>query len=209
MKKPLYACAALALCLLPYLSAMAESGQVAGFDWTWIIVAVITTAVWLFSRYVLPLMSKHKWLGTLAEIACQIAEALFGRGSGQKKWEWALWLLEKIGLNVDSEKVIAALQAAWESLNQKQIEMGLKREDASVGFAPVCIPLDENGEPLPMEAWSDDELRLFLTDNGMDASQCSTREEMMDLLDIATLAEEEITAEDTVEIPDQKNLFQS
>lgn len=102
----------------------------------WIIGAVASAVfffVWkklysLLRDTVIPWL-QDKNLMIIADAAVKYAEALLGRYNGDKKWEIALdWLQEK-GWNVDSETVIAALKAAWYSLNLDQLKAGIKEPE--------------------------------------------------------------------------------
>lgn len=102
-------------------------------DFTEILVALISlVATVLFSvlvyfgkKYVLPWVEQHD-LSQAAEIVVNAVEAILGRYVGEDKWTLALKKMQGMGWNVDSERVIDALKAAWEKLNLKQIEAGVK-----------------------------------------------------------------------------------
>ena len=59
-------------------------------------------------------------------MAVEYAEAELGRYTGDKKWTMALELLDKLGFDIDSDEVIAALKAKWLELNLAQVAAGVK-----------------------------------------------------------------------------------
>ena len=99
----------------------------------WIIGALAAIAAWALRKYVYPwfLSVIVPWLKThnlvaLAEVAVKYAEAELGRYAGEEKWKLAIALMQAKGFDVSSEEVIAALKAAWESLDLAQIAAGIK-----------------------------------------------------------------------------------
>ena len=99
----------------------------------WIIGALAAVAAWALKKYLYPwfLTVVVPWLKThnlvaLAEMAVKYAEAELGRYAGEEKWKLAIALMKAKGFDVDSEEVIAALKAAWETLDLQQITAGVK-----------------------------------------------------------------------------------
>lgn len=99
----------------------------------WIIGALAAVAAWALKKYLYPwfLTVVVPWLKThnlvsLAEMAVKYAEAELGRYAGEEKWKLAIALMKAKGFDVDSEEVIAALKAAWETLDLQQIAAGVK-----------------------------------------------------------------------------------
>lgn len=103
----------------------------------WLLCGLLTfisgVVIWAAKKYALPWIKniagpwlKIHGLSTLAEIAVNYAEAQLGRYNGAEKWALAVSLLEKYGIDVDDESVVAALKAKWEELNLKQILAGVK-----------------------------------------------------------------------------------
>ena len=62
----------------------------------------------------------------MAEVAVKYAEAELGRYAGEEKWRMAIELMRAKGFDVDSDVVVAALKAAWETLDLAQITAGIK-----------------------------------------------------------------------------------
>ncbi len=138
------------LLCVAYLSlgvlAYAETATVAvtngpSVDWgelltqivVWVIGALAAVAAWALKKYFYPwfLTAVVPWLKThnliaIAEMAVKYAEAEIGRYNGNEKWKLALALMKSKGFDVNSEEVIAALQAAWETLDLQQITAGVK-----------------------------------------------------------------------------------
>lgn len=99
----------------------------------WVIGAFAAVAAWALKKYLYPwfLTVVVPWLKThnlvsLAEMAVKYAEAELGRYAGEEKWKLAIALMKAKGFDVDSEEVIAALKAAWETLDLQQIAAGVK-----------------------------------------------------------------------------------
>lgn len=99
----------------------------------WAIGALAAVAAWALKKYVypwflsvvIPWLKTHN-LVTVAELAVKYAEAELGRYTGTEKWKLAIALMQAKGFDVDSDEVIAALKAAWETLDLEQIEAGIK-----------------------------------------------------------------------------------
>lgn len=99
----------------------------------WAIGALAAVAAWALKKYVypwflsvvIPWLKNHN-LVTVAELAVKYAEAELGRYTGTEKWKLAIALMQAKGFDVDSDEVIAALKAAWETLDLEQIKAGLK-----------------------------------------------------------------------------------
>jgi hypothetical protein len=137
--------AIIACVTLMMATAGAESDAVATtatvIDWStlitqavvWAIGALAAVAAWALKKYVYPwfLTAVVPWLKThnlvaVAEIAVKYAEAELGRYTGEEKWELAIELMKAKGFDVDSNEVVAALKAAWETLDLQQISAGVK-----------------------------------------------------------------------------------
>ena len=131
------------LCMvLIAVPAFAEGAMVSPVvDWgtlitqvmVWAIGALAGVGAWALKKYVYPwfLSAVVPWLKThnlvaVAEMAVKYAEAELGRHAGAEKWKIALALMKSKGFNVDSDEVIAALKAAWETLDLEQIDAGIK-----------------------------------------------------------------------------------
>ncbi|MEA4928522.1 MAG: hypothetical protein VB104_07575 [Candidatus Limiplasma sp.] len=122
-------------------SAATAAATAPAIDWgalvtqivVWIIGAIAAVGAWALKKYVYPwfLTAAVPWLKThnlvvLAEMAVKYAEAELGRYTGEEKWKLAIALMQAKGFDVDSEEVIAALKAAWETLDLQQISAGVK-----------------------------------------------------------------------------------
>lgn len=133
----------LALCAGAVAALAEASTATAGpsVDWSslitkvvvWAIGALAGVAAWAAKKYVYPwfLTAVVPWLKThnlvtLAEVAVKYAEAELGRYTGEEKWKMAIALMQAKGFDVNSDEVVAALKAAWETLDLQQIEAGIK-----------------------------------------------------------------------------------
>lgn len=100
-----------------------------------LIAAVVTgLATFAWSKWVRPWIETH----SLQEEACIVVdavEALLGRFCGPEKWKLALQKMQERGWNIDADKVVDALKAAWTNLNLAQIASGVK-----------ALPEDNNAE---------------------------------------------------------------
>lgn len=104
----------------------------------WAIGALAAVAAWALKKFVypwflsvvIPWLKTHN-LVTVAELAVKYAEAELGRYTGTEKWKLAIALMQAKGFDVDSDEVIAALKAAWETLDLEQIEAGIKGTSTS------------------------------------------------------------------------------
>lgn len=90
---------------------------------------------WIKDDIVPWLEDRH--LSSVAAEAVKYAEAQLGRYAGEQKWEMAKGLLDKLGWDVDSTAVIAALKAAWLTLDIEQIAAGIKE---AVKTQPPDVP---------------------------------------------------------------------
>lgn len=121
--------------------AMAETNTAPVIDWgslitqvvVWMIGALAAIVAWALKKYVYPwfLTAAVPWLKThnliaVADMAVKYAEAELGRYTGEEKWKMAITLMQAKGFDVNSDEVIAALKAAWETLNLQQITAGIK-----------------------------------------------------------------------------------
>lgn len=103
----------------------------------WVLCGVLTVlgaiATWASKSYIIPWMKdvvvpwlkQHKLLEA-ARTAVEYAEAELGRHTGAAKWDMALTLLNKLGLDIDDETVVAALKAKWQELDLEQVAAGVK-----------------------------------------------------------------------------------
>jgi hypothetical protein len=141
MKKILSIILCLGLVLI-YGLALAETvADSPAIDWgtlvtqivVWVIGALAAVAGWALKKYfypwfltaVVPWLKTHNLI-TIAEMAVKYAEAELGRYTGEEKWKLAIALMQVKGFDVDSEEVVAALKAAWETLDLQQITAGVK-----------------------------------------------------------------------------------
>ena len=133
----------LALCAGAVAALAEASTATAGpsIDWStlltqvvvWAIGALAGVAAWALKKYVypwfltaaVPWMETHN-LVTMADVAVKYAEAELGRYTGAEKWKMAIDLMRAKGFDVNSDEVIAALKAAWETLDLEQITAGIK-----------------------------------------------------------------------------------
>ena len=86
---------------------------------------VIGLATYVWRKWVQPWIETHN----LQEEACIVVdavEALLGRFCGPEKWKLALEKMQERGWNIDADKVIDALKAAWHTLDLMQIQAGVK-----------------------------------------------------------------------------------
>ncbi len=120
---------------------VADVAQSPVIDWgtlltqvvVWVIGAVAAVAAWALKKYMYPwfLTVMVPWLKThnlavLAEMAVKYAEAELGRYAGEEKWKLAIAIMQAKGFDIYSEDVIAALKAAWVTLDLQQITAGVK-----------------------------------------------------------------------------------
>ena len=98
-------------------------------DWTPLLEAIIAIAgtafVCIVVKYVVPWLKENHLL-VAAQIAVEAAEAAYGRYNGEEKWKTALESQAEKGFKVDSDRVVAAVKAAWKQLDLKQIAAGEK-----------------------------------------------------------------------------------
>lgn len=71
----------------------------------------------IMGKYVVPWL-KDKHLYEVADIVVKSAEAVYGRYNGEQKFRAALESLKARGYDIESEKVIEAVRAAWKELDQ-------------------------------------------------------------------------------------------
>ena len=102
----------------------------------WLIGAVASIGSIVIWKWLYPLIRdsilpwlEDKNLLVFADAAVKYAEALLGRYNGDEKWKVALDWLNDRGWNIDSESVVAALKAAWYSLNLDQLKAGIKKPE--------------------------------------------------------------------------------
>jgi hypothetical protein len=91
----------------------------------WLVPWVNTVLVPWLRDVIIPWM-KDKHLLSVATEAVRYAETQLGRYTGDQKWHMAKDMLDKLGWDVDSNAVIAALKSAWLTLDIEQIAAGIK-----------------------------------------------------------------------------------
>lgn len=92
--------------------------------------AILTAlATYAWTKWVQPWIEEHH-LQEEAAIVVNAVEAILGRYQGQAKWELALQKMQERGWNIDVQEVIDALKAAWQVLDLKQIEAGVKAPES-------------------------------------------------------------------------------
>jgi len=69
-----------------------------------------------FLTVAIPWLKTHN-LVAIADMAVKYAESELGRYTGVEKLKHAIALMKAKGFNMDSDEVIAALKAAWETLD--------------------------------------------------------------------------------------------
>ncbi len=114
-----------------------DTGEIVTQVVIWVLLGVLTAlgtaATWVSKTYILPWLKdtavpwlkQHKLLQA-AQTAVEYAEAMLGRYTGDQKWQMAVELLDKMGFDVNSDEVVAALKAKWRELNLAQIAAGVK-----------------------------------------------------------------------------------
>jgi hypothetical protein len=123
----------LSLMLHPFPALAEEAAPLPAWDWTglvvWVIGAVSTFMAALMSRvwmaYVKPWLDEKNLTAT-AKIVIDAVESILGRHAGPDKWRLALAKMQARGFDIDSDRVLDALRAAWLLLNMQQIDMGIK-----------------------------------------------------------------------------------
>lgn len=133
---PLLAAFLMVICTLVGVVACAEApAQTAEtatvWDWTPVATSVINLAnllvIWVVTTLVRPWLEKHK-LYDAACIAVNAAEATIGRYHGKEKLEAAINYMAAEGFNVDTDKVMDAINTAWTNLNNSQVAIGTKAD---------------------------------------------------------------------------------
>ena len=114
--------------LLP-IAAMAntsvDTGEIATQAVAWVLCSILaalgTLATWTVKKYAIPWIRNiaEPWLEQhnlleAAKTAVEYAEAVLGRYNGEDKLNMALAYLKKNGWNIESEIVLAAVQAKWQ-----------------------------------------------------------------------------------------------
>lgn len=104
-------------------------------DYTQIIIGIIgvltTIFLGLITKQLVPWL-KDKKLYDAAVVAVNAAEALYGRYKGSEKLQKALESLKNSGFDINSSKVMEAIQAAWKQLDQAMYASGEKYIDDQV-----------------------------------------------------------------------------
>lgn len=165
MKKLLVILLALLMVFAMPVIVFAESGSVTVYvpeplTWAdiltkivvWLIGGIASIASVFIWKWLYPLIKNSivPWLEDknmlmLADAAVKYAEAMLGRYNGEEKWNIALDWLRSKGWNIDNESVIAALKAAWYSLNLDQLKAGIKELEQEPK-PPNVIELPQNNE---------------------------------------------------------------
>lgn len=137
--------------ILPALATASDfvpTATVPAFDWTPVLVIVIGAGAGLVSLLIGHLWRHylHPWLKdrnllVVAETVVYAVEALLGRYCGEDKWNLALEKMHQRGFNVNSEKVIDALKAAWKQLDLKQLLAGEKGDRLVAQLDTDCAEL--------------------------------------------------------------------
>ena len=91
----------------------------------WLVPWVNTVPIPWLRDIIIPWM-RDKNLISVATAAVRYAETELGRHTGEQKWDLARDMLDKMGWDVDSTAVIAALKSAWLTLDIEQIAAGIK-----------------------------------------------------------------------------------
>ena len=109
----------LALPLYAIAEAAAPAAPPVSIDLTPLLQAVIMLAAALITSYVIPWLSRKKMMD-YAKIAVYAAEKILGPHVGSDKLAMAKEYMAKWGYNVDTDKVMAALEAAVQQLTLEQ-----------------------------------------------------------------------------------------
>ena len=112
------------------------SNLLQSLDWTTIIVfvfgLVVSVLLSLLSKQVIPWL-KAKNLFEAAQVAVDAAEAIYGRYNGETKLKAALEAMAARGYDIESSKVIEAVQAAWKNLDSVMHMSGEKETEGNNG----------------------------------------------------------------------------
>lgn len=82
------------------------------------IISVVFVYVW--NTYIKPYL-EDKHLSEVANVVVHAAEAMFKSGNGEAKLAYAIDLVEeKYHIAMDDEKILAAVQAAWQAMDIEQ-----------------------------------------------------------------------------------------
>ena len=92
---------------------------------TTIIGAVALILSIIISSQLVPWL-KEKRLYDLAVVTVNAVEALYGRYNGEQKFTAALDSLKEYGYDIESNKVIESVRAAWKKLDQAMYLSGEK-----------------------------------------------------------------------------------
>jgi hypothetical protein len=117
--------------------ATVDTGEITTQVVAWALCSILAAlgamATWTIKKYAIPWiqniaapwMEQHNLLEA-AKTAVEYAEAALGRYNGEDKLKMALAYLQRNGWNIESENVLAAVQAKWQELNLAQITAGVK-----------------------------------------------------------------------------------
>lgn len=98
-------------------------------NWTEIIIfaigLVMSICVSLLTKQAIPWL-KSKNLYEAAVVAVEAAEALYGRYKGEEKLKVAMDAMAARGYDINSDRVIQAVQAAWKNLDTAMHASGEK-----------------------------------------------------------------------------------
>lgn len=107
------------------------------FDWGYILTSVLNFLIrilaaallaglgWLAERYLIPWLKEHRLMNIAVEMVLA-AEAKFGRNNGMEKLNQVLDWMDDKNLHVDKETIRRTVDAAWQNLDLRMIELGLK-----------------------------------------------------------------------------------
>ena len=97
--------------------------------WTAILCAIVmiigSIAKYFVDKHLKPYLKSHGLIEAAA-VAVEAAEAMYGRLHGDEKLEYAINALREQGYDVDTKQVKDAIYAAWQNLDIKQIDAGIK-----------------------------------------------------------------------------------
>lgn len=88
-------------------------------------VVLVSLMAWVWENHIKPWLAERQ-LTEVAEIVVNAVEAIVGRYNGKEKWQMALDKITEWGFDVDDERVLDALEAAWKKLDLSQIMAGEK-----------------------------------------------------------------------------------
>lgn len=123
--------------IVPMSMAEAVDAAPVLFDWTTIVTdilvwltriisgAVVGLLGYLGKKYALPWLKETR-LTSLAQELVKAAEARFGRKQGEEKLHAVFDWLRIRGIDVNDDRVVQAVLAAWQDLDLEMIAIGVK-----------------------------------------------------------------------------------